>query len=115
MKKMLFMIMLSLSACAVKPVATPIDTKPPLKLNPAEPLKMRPVRLHVIHMSNSEKKFEEIKQGGQLPVVFALTVEDYKNLARNMQKLKSFIKTQQKIINAYRKYYEGDSNGKNKN
>lgn len=114
MKKFLMTAILLLSGCSFSGKPTPIDTKPPLNLRPAEPIKMRPVRLHVIHMGIAEKKFQEIRDGGEKPVVFALTGTDYKNLAINIQKLKSYIKTQQRMIDAYRKYYEGSNNG-NKN
>jgi len=114
MKKFLATSLLMLTGCFVSHSVPPIDTKPPLNLRPAEPLKMRPVKLHVIHMGIAEKKFEEIRNSGEKPVVFALTGADYKNLAINMQKLKAYIKTQQRIIDAYKKYYEGTSNG-NKN
>jgi hypothetical protein len=111
MRKLLVAAILLVSGCTTSVAPTPIDTKPPLNLRPAEPLKMRPVKLHVIHMGIAEKKFEEIRKSGQKPVVFALTGNDYKNLAINMQKLKAYIKTQQRIINAYKKYYEGTQNG----
>jgi hypothetical protein len=111
MKKLLITTVLLLSGCAASVAPTPIDTKPPLNLRPAEPLKMRPVKLHVIHMGIAEKKFEEIRKSGEKPVVFALTGTDYKNLAVNVQRLKAYIKTQQRIINAYKKYYEGTQNG----
>lgn len=114
MKKFLVTSLLVLSGCFASHKTPPIDTKPPLNLRPAEPLKMRPVKIHVIHMGIAEKKFEEIRRSGQKPVVFALTGADYKNLAINIQKLKAYIKTQQRIINAYKKYYEESSNG-NKN
>lgn len=114
MKTFLLATMLILSGCAFSHTPTPIDTKPPLNLRPAEPLKMRPVKLHVIHMGIAEKKFREIEKGGEKPVVFALTGTDYKNLAINIQRLKAYIKTQQKIINTYKAYYEGSKNGSKK-
>lgn len=114
MKKMIVTILLTLGGCAFPHKYTPIDTKPPLNLRPADPVKMLPVRLHVIHMGIAEKKFEEIRNGGEKPVVFALTGTDYKNLAVNIQKLKTYIKTQQRIIEAYKRYYEGSTNGNKK-
>lgn len=113
MKTLLLCILCLLSACAVS--STPIDTKPSLNLPTAEPVKMRSVKLHVIHLAIAKQKFKEIEDSGQAPVVFALTGTDYKNLAINIQRLKRYIKTQQKIIDAYKKYYEGLQNDKDKN
>lgn len=115
MKRMFLLLMFLLSGCFATSPQMPIDTKPPLNLRPADPIKMKKVKLHVIHMAIAEKKFEEIRKSGEKPVVFALTGTDYKNLAINIQKLKGYIKSQQRIIDAYKRYYEGQTNDESKN
>ena len=114
MRRIFLTMLILLSGCFSPRPQTPIDTKPPLNLRPADPIKMKKVKLHVIHMGIAERKFEEIRNSGEKPVVFALTGTDYKNLAINIQKLKSYIKAQQRIIDAYKRYYEGAANDKSK-
>lgn len=106
------LVALFLTSCSV--FTTPIDTKPPLNLKDPEPVVMRDVEFVVIHKENAEKAFSDLEKSGEEPVLFALPGEDYKNLAANTQRLKAYIKTQQKIIRLYREYYEGVKNGKEK-
>lgn len=111
MRKYLFFV-LCLTSCSV--FSTPIDTKPALNLKDPEPIVMRDVEFVVIHKDNAEKAFSDLEKSGEEPVLFALPGEDYKNLAANTQRLKAYIKTQQKIIKLYREYYEGAKDGKAK-
>lgn len=112
MKKLMLLMCLCAGCAITKP--TPIDTKPPLNLREAEPLELRKVHLHVITKEIADKKFKEIEDSGKRGVVIALSVQDYKNLAVNIQRLKAYIKTQQKIIRQYKNYYEGQTNDKAK-
>lgn len=103
-----------LTSCAVfKPTQT-LDTKPPLRLEDPAPLRLRPVEFIVVHKDNAQKTFSDLEQSGEDPVLFALTGNDYKNLAVNTQHIKAYVKNQRKIIRLYRKYYESGTNGKRK-
>jgi hypothetical protein len=88
--------------------------RPALNLPNPPSVKFDEIKLKVLHKHNADKYFNEIDSKGKEPVVVATTVGDYKKLAVNIAKLKVYIKTQQKIINAYRKYYESKKNGNKK-
>jgi len=112
MRKLNVFFLLLLSSCAVFGSAPPVDTKPTLGLKNPPPMKFRSVNFIVVHKDNAEKTFSDLDSSGQDAVLFGLTGDDYKNLAVNTQQLKAYIKHQQKIINLYREYYEGEGRGK---
>lgn len=103
-----------LTSCAVFRPTPALDTKPPLRLEDPAPLRLRPVEFIVVHKDNAQKTFSDLEQSGEEPVLFALSGNDYKSLAVNTQHIKTYVKNQRKIIRLYRKYYEGDNNGKGK-
>lgn len=110
--KKLMIAMFLLTSCAVFP--TPTDTKPPLDLRDPEPITMRDVEFVIVHKDNAQKVFSDLEASGEEPVLFALSGDDYKSLAVNTQRLKAYIKNQQKIIRLYKSYYEGAKDGESK-
>lgn len=89
-----------LSSCTFTDSIEPSLDKPKLNLiNSANP-NLLEVKISVITEENSQMYFKQNK------VAFALTEQQYKNLALNVEELKSFIKKQIKIINLYKEYYE---------
>lgn len=107
MKHLLTLCCLLLCSCSTVMNAFEPDPIPVLNLPTPKPIKMEKVKFKILHKDNVTEYFKNIPEG----VVFALTPQDYKNLAINMQRLKSYIKTQGKIIQLYKDYYEKNKNG----
>ena len=103
-----------LTSCAVFKPTPALDTKPPLLLPDPAPIRLRNVEFIVVHKDNAEKTFSDLEKAGEEPVIFALTGNGYKSLAVNTLQIKNYVKNQRKIIRLYRKYYEGEQNGKRK-
>lgn len=61
------------------------------------PLKMRPVRWHVI---------PQPKDSGKSAPFIALTEDGYKNLSQNFRDATNFIGIQRRMIESYKRYYE---------
>jgi len=88
------------------------DPLPVLNLPAPRPIKMEKVKFKVLTRDNIEEYLKSLDDDTRQAVVFALTGQDYKNLAINMQKLKAYIQEQAKIIKLYKEYYEnGERNG----
>jgi len=109
-----FLLLLLLTSCTFFSPEPLIDTKPPLSLPDPPSIKLKSVEFVVIHKDNASKIFSELEASKQEPVLFALTGKDYKNLAINTLQIKNYVKNQRKIIRLYRKYYEGEKDGKAK-
>src|SRR5210317_164439 len=61
------------------------------------------VQFFVITEDNIKEKLSEIEQlQGNKPVVFAMTPQDYENMAHNLQELNRYIREQQLIVLYYR-------------
>ena len=79
--------------------------QPPL---PSE-IRLEDVRWFVITPENFEEQVSELErlQGGEW-VVFAITPQDYENMAYNLQELRRYIREQKEIVLYYRKATEAD-------
>ncbi|CAB4141238.1 hypothetical protein UFOVP410_77 [uncultured Caudovirales phage] len=113
MKNLLMLVTcLSLSACGLFSSSPKyiVEDKPKLNLSNPEPLFLQPLKFKVLHKDNAASYFDELKKSSGKEVVFALTETDYANLAINMEKIKSYVKRQKKIIELYKNYYEGTKN-----
>jgi hypothetical protein len=86
--------------------------KPNLKLKDPLALNLNSVKFKVLHRDNVQEYFNSSSENQNKSAVFALTESDYKNLSINIEKIKLYIKTQKKIIQLYRNYYEGNQNTK---
>lgn len=96
--------LLSLSACANTPETinvstTPIE-RPKLVVPKPDVVKAREVRWIVVNQENAEQVLADTT------VLFGLTERGYKNLAFNLNDLRTFIQQQQTIITAYEEYYQ---------
>jgi hypothetical protein len=110
MRKLSLLLCVCLSAC-FKTYTTPVE-RPRLDLPPPPSVTLQSVKFRVIHKHNADKFFNDVdKNDGKEPVVVALSVQDYKKMALNLAKLKAYIKSQQKIISLYKRYYEANKNG----
>ena len=106
MKKMLILSLLLLCSCTKTLKHPIIVSKPNLNLPPAQSIEMSPVEFKVLHKDNVDEYFEDLNKNDKDVVIFSLTESGYKNLAINIQKIKSFIKQQAKVIKLYKEYYE---------
>jgi hypothetical protein len=77
-----------------------VADRPKLNLNSDSSIKLNNVQFNVITESNSRDYFKSNT------VAFALTEQQYKNLALNIEEIKYFIRKQLKIIRLYKSYYE---------
>lgn len=112
MRALLLSFCVLLSACSTT-YTKPVD-RPKLDLPPPPAIKLDSIKFKVIHKHNADKYFKDVDASGKEPVVVALPVSDYKKLAVNVVKLKAYIKAQQKIISLYKRYYESNKNGSQK-
>lgn len=103
-------IILIISGCAtgVKQVDLNISEieKPDLILPSADELNLRDIEWHIITSDNQEEVFNEIVEVGNLPVLFGITGDDYKDLSLNISDIRTYIRQQQYIIEAYKRYYQ---------
>lgn len=105
MKKYLFLLIaFILSGCPSVNV-TPSD-RVPLQLPSNQPLILKKVEFKVIHKDNAESIFTEMEKQDQTPLLIGLQGKDYKALSENMKEISNFMIIQNKIIEAYKKYYE---------
>jgi hypothetical protein len=105
LKKSLIFLSCFLSACSFTNPAPRCTTKPPLNIPDPAVMKFNPVTFKVVHKDNVQSVFSDMEKRKEEPVVFGLTGPQYKNLAINMQIIKSHILMQQKIIKQYKRYY----------
>ena len=73
--------------------------------HPQSPSKvnLQDVQFFVITQKNVEQKLNEVERlQGNDPVVFAMTPQDYENMAHNLQELKRYIREQNLLIQYYR-------------
>ena len=112
MKTVCVLLCFLLSACSTT-YTTPVE-RPQLDLPPPPSVLLEMVKFRVIHKHNADKFFNNPDTAGKDTVVVALSVQDYKKMALNLAKLKAYIKSQQKIISLYKKYYEAHKNGNKK-
>jgi hypothetical protein len=90
----LFFLPFVITSCSTKhQVITKPTEKPALTLKDPEPLELDKVKFTIVFDDNGEP-------------LFALSEQDYKNLASNTDQIKNYILLQKKIIKLYRDYYE---------
>lgn len=85
----------------------------PLNLSKPEAAKMENIKWVIITSENAEEVFAKLKEQGKDPVLFGLSDDDYQLLSKNFAQIRAYMIKQQQIIDAYKDYYEGDtdSNG----
>jgi hypothetical protein len=109
---MLVVVLLIFSSCStfksekqVEVITQEIE-KPKLNLDVVEPLDLKPIKWIVITRENVAQVFSEIEQEGKSVALFALDTDTYEILAINMEDIKRYILTQNKILVKYKEYYE---------
>ena len=102
-----------LSACSttqkIEPVKSvevrTVEVKKPAPIVPSvDQLSLRKIEWIIITPDNVDEKFANIKQGEQ--VLFALTANNYENIALNLSDIRSMIEQQKKIIAIYKAQYQ---------
>ena len=109
---LLVVVLLIFSSCStfksgkqVEVITQEIE-KPKLNLDVVEPLDLKPIKWIVITRENVAQVFSEIEQEGKSVALFALDTDTYEILAINMEDIKRYILTQNKILVKYKEYYE---------
>lgn len=113
--KYLCVFCLLLCSCSTMTDMFEPDPLPPLNLPSPSPIKLEKVKFVVITEKTVDEHFKSSQDDPNKSVIIGLTGQQYKNLVINMQKLKSFIKEQRKIIELYKDYYEGENRNGNQN
>jgi len=85
----------------------------PLNLPQTEAAKMEKIKWVIINSENAEEVFAKMKEQGKDPVLFGLSDEDYELLSKNFAQIRAYMIKQQKVIDAYKEYYEGDTDTTN--
>lgn len=88
---------------------TPID-RPSLSIPKADTLRIREIDWKIITEENIEQIFQELKNNGKDPVLFAVTEDGYERLALNLGDVRTFIQQQRTIIASYERYYNDADN-----
>lgn len=103
-------LLTSLNGCSsnIKPlnVQTQAVERTPLNLSSPPALVLQPVVWKVVTPQNASTVFDDMKQKGEMPVVFATTGEGYQNLAIDWSKVRAYMESQNLIIIQYKDYYE---------
>lgn len=107
----LFCLLLTLSGCGeTLNFFSKQEEKPKLDLSVPNTIDLKPIEWVVVTEENISEQLERINNRGQDPVLFALTEEGYENLSLNFAELRNLILLNRKIIEQYKKYYEGEQN-----
>ena len=80
----------------------------PLNLPLPEPAQLEEVRWIIINRENAEQVFADLEAKGIDPVLIGLTDENYENFRMNYAQIRAYMLKQNKIIDAYKEYYESE-------
>ena len=80
----------------------------PLDLPLPEPAQLEQVRWIIINRENAEEVFKDLETKNIDPVLIGLTDEDYENFRKNYAQIRAYMIKQNKIIDAYKEYYESE-------
>ena len=75
------------------------------------PLQLEQVKWIIITSDNAEEVFKKLEAAGIDPVLFGLTDKDFEVLAKNFAQIRAKLQETNKLLEEYKKYYEGQ-NGK---
>ena len=80
----------------------------PLDLPLPAPAQLEQVRWIIINRENAEEVFKDLETKNIDPVIIGLTDEDYENFRKNYAQIRAYMIKQNKIIDAYKEYYESE-------
>jgi hypothetical protein len=81
----------------------------PLNLPLPAPAELEQVRWIIINRENAEEVFTDLESKNIDPVIIGLTDEDYENFRKNYAQIRAYMIKQNKIIDAYKEYYESET------
>ena len=81
----------------------------PLNLPLPAPAELEQVRWIIINRENAEEVFLDLESKNIDPVIIGLTDEDYENFRMNYAQIRAYMIKQNKIIDAYKEYYEKET------
>ena len=81
----------------------------PLNLPLPAPAELEQVRWIIINRENAEEVFLDLESKNIDPVIIGLTDEDYENFRKNYAQIRAYMIKQNKIIDAYKEYYENEN------
>jgi len=73
------------------------------------PAELEQVRWIIINRENAEEVFLDLESKNIDPVIIGLTDEDYENFRMNYAQIRAYMIKQNKIIDAYKEYYESET------
>lgn len=100
--------LLSLSACATKPMqvsVAPIE-RPTLVLPGVDNVDMRKIKWMIVTPENAAAVFDDLVKKGINPVLFALTDDGYSALSLNFSDIQRYINDKNGAVIGYKDYYE---------
>ena len=71
------------------------------------PLQLEQVKWIIITSENAEEVFAKLEAAGIDPVLFGLTDKDFEILAKNFAQIRAKLQETNKLLEEYKKYYEG--------
>tara|TARA_A100001391_G_scaffold157925_1_gene116222 strand:+ start:299 stop:658 length:360 start_codon:yes stop_codon:yes gene_type:complete len=71
------------------------------------PLQLEQVKWIIITSNNANEVFEKLEAAGIDPVLFGLTDKDFEILAKNFAQIRAKLQETNKLLEEYKKYYEG--------
>lgn len=80
----------------------------PLALDDPILPKLEPIQWLIITSENAEEVFAKMSAEGIDPVIFGLSDNDYKLVAKNFAHIRNTMKKKSEIIKSYKEYYESD-------
>ena len=107
MKYVMTLILLSLLGCTPLQIDSNPIVRPTLNLPSPDPIQLSDIHFITITKDNAIQVLEDLEKKGLKPVVIAITGNDYKILAVNINNIKDYIILQNEIIKKYKDYYEG--------
>ena len=108
---LLILTTLLTSCSTIKPLEvfkTEVERRP-LNLPLPEPAALEQVRWIIINRENAEQVFTDLEKNNIDPVIIGLTDEDYENFRKNYAQIRAYMIKQNKIIDAYKEYYESET------
>ena len=107
-----FIILLTGCSVGEKKIKIFSVEKPREKLNyeMPTPLQMEEIYWHIITSENAEEVFAKLEAAGIDPVLFGLTDKDFEILAKNFAQIRAKLQETNKLLEEYKKYYEGEEN-----
>jgi len=90
------------------------EPRQPLNLEKPMPAQLNEIKWIIINSENAEEVFAKLKKAETDAVIFGLTDEGYEALSINFAQIRAYMIQQDKIIDAYKKYYETEDTKKDK-